>query len=180
MKKLLAGAVAGLLAVGLVSPASAATIKFKNNVTVSGTLGVTGAATFTTPLTTESIDQNLVKRAVVTLSSAQLLGMFAAPVTLIAAPGAGKTIVLEKAILTLSSGTAYASGGNISIKYASAADATAVLAAAVLTAGTATTTIRNGADGTASVNTALQLTNASGAFTTGTQTGTLTLLYSVQ
>lgn len=56
----------------------------------------------------------------VTISSAQLLALNATPITLVAAPGANKAIILEGVVAYHAGGTAYAgiaAGEDISLKY---------------------------------------------------------------
>lgn len=56
----------------------------------------------------------------VTVTSAQLLALRATPVTIVAAPGAGKMIVLLNALFIADNGTAYVVGTNdMALRYAS-------------------------------------------------------------
>lgn len=62
----------------------------------------------------------------VTVTSAQLLALFATPITIVAAPGAGRALILDSAVLHKPAGTAYggiAAGEDLSIKYTNAAGA---------------------------------------------------------
>lgn len=61
--------------------------------------------------------------ATVTITSAQLLALFATPQTLVAAPGANKAIIFDGALLYKPAGTAYAgiaAGEDLSFKYTDA------------------------------------------------------------
>lgn len=132
-----------------------------------------------------------VRHTQVALTAAQINGMYAAPVVLIAAPATGKAIAVNKLMFTITrSATAFASGGAAIIQYDStvngggtqALDST--LAATVITgaAGTSIST-RNGAiisDSTATiVAKGIYISNATGAFTTGTGTATIDIWYTV-
>lgn len=64
------------------------------------------------------------RRKLVKLTSAQVLALFATPVTLVAAPGTGKALELVAASITKPAGTAYAgvaAGEDLSISYTNAA-----------------------------------------------------------
>ena len=71
---------------------------------------------------------NIIDAAVnVTITSAQVLALFATPQTIVAAPGAGFALLFEGALLHKPAGTAYgnvAVGDDIAIKYTSAAGLT--------------------------------------------------------
>lgn len=119
--------------------------------------------------------------AQVSLSSAQILALNATPITLVAAPGSGKAIVVEQIIFKMvTTATAYVSGGNVTFQYSGGNAVTNVIVAGVVTAGAGTSyTIREGIDVTAAANTAVTITNATGAFTTGTGTAVVTIKYSI-
>ena len=62
------------------------------------------------------------RRAVVT--TAQVLALFATPITVVPAPGAGKALIFEGAVIQKPAGVAYAgiaAGENLSFKYTNAA-----------------------------------------------------------
>lgn len=127
----------------------------------------------------------------IALTAAQINGMYAAPVVLVAAPGASKAIAVNKLMFKIvRSATAFANGGAAIIQYDStvngggtqACDST--LASTVITGAAGTSiSIRNGAiisDSTATiVNKGLYISNATGAFDTGTGTATVDVWYSV-
>lgn len=60
------------------------------------------------------------QRVYVTITSAQLLALNATPITLVAAPGAGKALIFEGLLIQKPAGTAYAgiaAGEDLSVKY---------------------------------------------------------------
>lgn len=123
--------------------------------------------------------------AVVSLTSAQILALNATPVTLVAAPGAGKTIVVRGITLKMvTTATGYANGGALEFRYtnASGAKVTADIAAAVVTAG-AGTSYTSVAGVTTSltgvVNSPIIVDNATAAFITGTGTAVVTVAYDI-
>lgn len=134
---------------------------------------------------------NGVRHAKISLTAAQINGMYAAPVVVIAAPGSGKAISIVKAQFVITrTATAFADGGAAIIQYDStvngggtqACDST--IASTVITgAAGASHTIRNGAvtsDSTATiVNKGIYISNDTAAFTTGTGTATLDVWYTV-
>ena len=80
-----------------------------------------GVARFTIPA---GITLLPIRQVDVTITSAQLLALFATPRTLVAAPGAGLALILDSAVLHKPAGTAYAgiaAGEDLSIKYTDAA-----------------------------------------------------------
>lgn len=139
---------------------------------------------------------NLTPRyATLTLTSAQVLGMFATPVTLIPAPGAGlmNVVIFFQANLIFNT-TAYAGGGNFYLQYGTTSNsnfrATEVNASAAFIRRVASATYSiqgnisdtGGATGllsTNSVNQAISITNLTGAFTTGNSTVRLQVWYTV-
>lgn len=127
----------------------------------------------------------------VTLTAAQVNTMYTTPVELIPAPAAGSFIVVQQAILVNENGgTAWTSGGAITIGYSNAnpgsPDAlTGTIAATFLTSPTAKQIITLAG---AQIATALESTvdalgifisNATGVFATGTGTLKVRLLYTV-
>jgi hypothetical protein len=125
----------------------------------------------------------------VSVSSANILAMAATPFQIVAAPGAGKTLVVDRATVRITrTATAYASGGVGILQYgntATGAGTNAVdstLAATFFTgAAGVSESLRNGAvlsdQGTALQNLGLFLSNQTGAFTTGTGTLTVDVWY---
>lgn len=149
-----------------------------SGVTVDGVrLKDSGISTGTSKVVTKTVE--------VLLSSANLQAMYTTPVSLVAAPGAGYVLAFEKAVLIYdSTATAYTGGGVITINYGGGGAAqSSNLAATFLTgAGDKIFNLEklNAASGlTMPVNTALVITNASGAFATGTGVCRCYITYSV-
>jgi hypothetical protein len=130
--------------------------------------------------------------ATVTLSAAQIKALYDTPVQLIAAPGAGKLVLIDSILWDVAFGTTqYAAGGAIAAQYGNAAHgagpaASGTLAAASLNGVAASSFLSNaGSAGlldvaaSASLNTAVFLSNASGDFTTGDSTATLYVRYRI-
>jgi len=145
-----------------------------------GTADIAAAA-----VTSAKMAEDLVRTVQVNLSSANILAMNATPVTLIAAPGAGKIVIVEDILLKMvTTATAYANGGAVEFRYTdgSGAKVTADIAAAVITAGAGTTYTKVGgviASLTPVANAPIVITNATAAFITGTGTGVLTIKYRI-
>ena len=124
----------------------------------------------------------------VDLTAAQIAGMYATPVQLVA-PVAGKAIIVDSAeVVVKGTVTQFASGGAVAIQYDSTVHgagtaATATIAAAVVNNATANVYTRRipvdlSAIASASIiNIGLYISNASGAFTTGNGTATVTIRY---
>lgn len=121
------------------------------------------------------------------ITSANLLAMFGAAVNLIAAPPAGYSVLVDNIIFIMTrTATAYASGGVVSFQYTGAATAhTGSLPASILTTAGAAVTITQlgpatGANGTTVTTAAgIDITNATGAFTTGTGTAKAVIDYRI-
>lgn len=151
-------------------------------------VGITGATNITGALAvTGAVTQNGTVKQTVTvgLTAAQLIAMGTTPVTLIAAPGSGKCIIVDNiSFKMVTTATAFTGGGAVEFRYTNAAGTkvTADIAAAVVTAvaGTSFTNVR-GIEAllTGVVNAAIVITNADAAFAAGTGTATLTIDYHV-
>jgi len=127
----------------------------------------------------------------VSLTAAQFNGMYATPVQVIAAPGANKAILVNHAVLNMTFVSAqYAAGGVVGLQYGNTAHlagapASATEAASDFTAAAASTLFRFGAGlstgalVSAAANTAVYISNATGAFTTGDSTFKLWVWYEV-
>jgi hypothetical protein len=140
-----------------------------------------------------SSNPNPILFASVALTAAQFKGMYAAPVVLVAAPGANKLISVESMELIMTFGSAdYAAGGVVFAQYDSTADgagvaATNTEAAADFFAAASTTFQFIGVSGntvgalpfSTTVNKGLYLSNATQAFTTGDSTWVVKVYYRI-
>lgn len=130
--------------------------------------------------------------ATVSLTATEILGMYAAPPLLLAAPGAGKLILIDSMLWDVAYDSAqYAAGGAIAAQYGATIHgagpaASGTLAAATLNAVAANSYLSNAGSSavlnvakTAAINTAIYLSNATAAFTTGNSPVTLYVKYNV-
>ncbi len=156
-----------------------------------GAGAVTGSKIAANTVDYANIALDVAASATVTLSAAQILGMYATPVQLIAAQGAGKLILIDSILWDIAFVSAqYAAGGAIQAQYGNTIHgagpaASGSLAAASLN-GVAASGFLGNASGSATLNapatvenTAVYLSNASAAFTTGDSTVTLYVRYRV-
>lgn len=169
VKKYLSTILSAILASTFALPAFSADVRLKQNLVCTKDVTVSGA-----------VDAPQIKRAVVSLSAANLIAMYTTPVQLLAAPGAGKAIVVKRVYFVVTpTATQFTGGGAVSIKYASGADVTATIAAANVTGASAARVIRNQVDCAVLANTAIQITNATAAFAAGTGTAKAYIDYEV-
>ena len=118
----------------------------------------------------------------VSITAAQWNAMYATPFQLLAAPGANKAIVVKDVILNMTFvSAAYAAGGAVGLQYGNSAHlagapASATEAATDFTSAVASTIFKfgsglsTGALVSAAANTAVYISNATAAFTTGDST----------
>lgn len=116
----------------------------------------------------------------VPITAAQFNGMYAAPVLLVAAPGANRMLVLDKVDLLMTYVSAnYAAGGVAAVQYDSTANGAGVIASTTLSAATFQAAASTGfmfntgvvpQTFSTCVNKGLYLSNITGAFTTGDST----------
>lgn len=131
-----------------------------------------------------------VRHVTIPLTSANLIGMYAAPVKLLDPQTGTKAIIVTKAVLTMTrTATAFTGGGAVIVQYGSTVNGggtqslDSTIAATVVTGSAGTTvTVRNGAvisdlAGASIRNAGLYISNATAAFATGTGTATLDLWY---
>jgi hypothetical protein len=127
-----------------------------------------------------SSKQDFLNLATANLTATQIQAMFATPVSLVAAPGANKVIVVDKILLrSRRTSTAFTGGGALSIRYhVTTSTVLATPAATLLTGAAGTQDMLFGMNSgdpngiTLPENEGLDLTNLTGAFAAGT--GTLT------
>lgn len=164
------------------------------NLAVTGTSALTGVATFTaqpvftSPLLSANIDPSLIQLAAVTVNTAGVTGMFAAPFQLIAAPGAGKSIVVHRSMIrVIAGGTQFASGGVVAPQIGATVHGGGTLVSTTLPAATVNAASSSdtelddtGANITLTQNTGVFLSNATGAFTTGNGSLVVFIWYSIE
>ena len=128
------------------------------------------------------VTKNIVQ---VSLTAAQIIAMRTTPVSLVAAPGAGKAIVVDNISLKMTTtATAFTGGGAVEFRYTdgSGTKVSADIASGVVTAGAGTsfTNVRGiEASLTLVANAAVVITNASAVFAAGTGTAVVTIEYHV-
>jgi hypothetical protein len=122
-------------------------------------------------------------KATVTLSSADILDLHNTPITLVAAPGAGKELLFHRVRAWYSYGTTgYTSGGNV-VSLAYKADASDVFATVGTLSGSVDRSYRSTEDGThvgANVENQPIVAWADGALVDGDGTLTVTVWYSIE
>lgn len=169
---------------------ASASLVNNNLVSASGTLGNVQDSGISSSSVSSLITQVAgVTTSSFTLNTASVGAAYAAPVQLLAAPGAGKTILIQEgSIYTASTGnTAYATGTSPVIQYDSTVHgagtaATSALATGDLTA--ASSQIKSVANPTGALtgitNKGIFFSNATGAYTAGTGTNvTISLTYQI-
>ena len=124
-----------------------------------------------------------IQKTLVNITSANILAMNGAPVTVIPAKGAGTTIALRKCVAIFdSTATTYANGGVIYLSYNNTTPITNNLAATFVTAGDkvyALNPLAAAGGNNMLVNTPLTITNDTAAFITGTGVIRLLVEYEV-
>lgn len=137
----------------------------------------------------DNLRADVLQRATVVLTAAQVQGMFAAPVQIVPAPAAGTSIIVNTAMIRVNStgATAFAGGGVTGIQFGSTVhgagtQAFATIAAASINSATNLDTQLGdaGANIVLPQATGLFFSNATGAFTTGTGTVEVDVWYAVK
>jgi hypothetical protein len=157
--------------------------------------GLTGDATVRVrlngafPASQGAIDSSIAATATVALSAAQLIAMGTVPVSILAAPGAGKAILVEQILFEMTrTGTAFTGGGALNFQYhtttTSVPHAGTIPATLVTTggAGSAQTALgmNVGANGLViPSNEGIDITNATAAFAAGTGTAKVFIKYRI-
>lgn len=132
---------------------------------------------------------HVMRTASVALTAAQIIAMGTTPVTILAAPGAGLSIVVREIVFEMKrTATAFTGGGAVSFQYhtttSSVPHAGTVASSVVTTAGAATVTVllapNAGATGLViPSNEGIDITNATAAFAAGTGTANVFLTYRI-
>jgi hypothetical protein len=140
-------------------------------------LAVTTGKLADNAVTSAKMDPLLLQYVAVPITAASFNGAYAAPVQLVAAPGANKLLVLDQVQLLLTYGTAaYAAGGVAAVQYDSTVHGAGVIASTTQAAANFQVTASTGIvfnrgvvaeTFTTCVNKGLYLSNITGAFTTG-------------
>lgn len=149
---------------------------------------ITSALIAPNAVASADVATNLIQYASVVVSAAEWLGMFAAPKTLLAAPGLNLFHRLNSITYEVNyGGTAFAAGGPFGVQYGVAGALVGTLATATTAAATATGWVADNtlavagqvpnSLATTTVNQALSLSNSAGAFTTGNTPVTVHLSY---
>jgi len=132
-------------------------------------------------IVSDDISPTVIKTVVFPLSSANIKAMFGNPIAIVAGV-AGKSIVVDDVTIAMSpTATHYTGGGDVMVGTADKDMITAIPKALILSTATGETIVSNakGQDFSASDSVGLQLsiTNADGAFATGTGTAVVTVRY---
>lgn len=136
-------------------------------------------------VTSVKMADDLAHSVQVPLTAAQIIAMGTTPIALIAAPGAGKIIIVEAILFkAVRTSTAFTGGGAVEFRYtdASGQKISADVAAAMIT-GAAGTAYAHVAGIEASItpvaNAAIVITNATAAFAAGTGAVNISIKYRV-
>jgi|GEM_PF-162629 predicted RecA/RadA family phage recombinase len=136
------------------------------------------------PVQAGDTDPSLIQKAVVTLTAAQIMAMYGAPVSILPAPAAGQVLVIDQIIAQMKpGGTQFTGGGVVTFQY----HGTAVvphsgnIPVATITSAAASENVVPPPTGTIQppAATGLDITNATAAFATGNGTLVVTVFYSI-
>lgn len=149
-----------------------------NNVGVDGGLGSGVSEILPNTIGSDSLGTALAQAKNISLTTAQLESMFTTPIVVLPAV-TGKSYAIDYCIFRYTSGgTAFTSGGTISIAYVGGATALNTVAASVInsTSSSDTVVFPGASNVTATNGAGIQITNATGVFATGN--GSVNLLFS--
>jgi hypothetical protein len=159
----------------------------RNTVPGTGfTFGVDGGGTtgvceiIPQSITTVSTHPSLIQVAQINFTAAQWNVLFTTPATLIPAPGAGKSILVDYALLRyVYGGTAFTGGGTVSIQYSGGVAAATTVASTQITAAASSDNLMT-STGTlaATQNAAITISVATANFATGNGTFQVYVYYS--
>ena len=136
------------------------------------------------PVQAADTDPSLIQKAVVTLTAAQILGMNAAPASILPAPAAGQVIVVDQFIVQMKpGGTQFTGGGAVSFQYhgTGIVPHSANVPATTINSATASENVVPPPTGVIQPPSAtgIDITNATAAFATGNGTMVVTVFYSI-
>ena len=131
-------------------------------------------------------DPGVTQTAVVALTAAQIIAMGTVPVAILAAPGAGKALIVENILFEITrTATAFTGGGTVNLQYhttTSSIPHAGTIPAAIVTGGAGTVQSLLGPYSSANAlvvpaNEGIDITNATAAFATGTGTAKVFVKY---
>jgi predicted RecA/RadA family phage recombinase len=136
------------------------------------------------PVEAADTDPSLIQKAVVTLTAAQIMGMFGAAVSILPAPAAGQVIVVDQFVVQMKPGaTQFTGGGAVSFQYHGTAVVphSANIPAATVTSANASENVVPPPTGVIQppAATGIDITNATAAFATGNGVMVVTVFYSI-
>jgi predicted RecA/RadA family phage recombinase len=136
------------------------------------------------PVQAADTDPSLIQKAVVTLTAAQIIAMYGAPVTVLPAPAAGQVLVIDQIIAQMKPGaTQFTGGGAVTFQYhgTGVAPHSGNIPAATISSATGSENVVPPPTGTIQppAATGVDITNATAAFATGNGTLVLTVFYSL-
>jgi hypothetical protein len=144
---------------------------------------------FSTDFVNSQLDESVGRNAIVTITADEIKALHTTPKVLIAAPGAGKIIVVENVALSLDAGTQYANGDQLNIRYDTVAvNLTSPIASTFVTSAADVIILRfagssstaNDVTLTGGANKNVQIaTNTATAYITGTGTINLSIKYRI-
>lgn len=195
------GNLSNTLASGNIFVGNASNIATGVTMSGDGTMANTGALTIANnaittakiinnAVTFAKLDTSVLQSVTVALTAAQIKALYDTPVQIVAAPGAGKMIVIDGINWDITFVSAqYTAGGVLAAQYGNTVHgagpaASATIAAATLNAVAASTELSQGAAAlavakTAASNVAVYLSNTVADFATGDSTVSLTVRYHV-
>lgn len=177
--------------------ATAAAMSGDATLSNTGVLTIAAGAVSGSKIANNAVDyaqlaSDVAATATVTLTAAQIKALYDTPVQLIAAPGAGNLILIDSILWDIAYGTTqYTAGGVLAAQYGNTVHgagpvASGTLAAASLNGVAASSFLSNsGVSGalnvlkSASLNTAVYLSNQTADFATGDSTATLYIRYRI-